>query len=124
MAVKSASTSTPPRTSQILSGPVPEPAPLSFTIGSTRITPVGFMDFTAVFRSKNVGSGLGTSFGTVPFANSVNGNLSEYRLSAQNSRLGARLDSHVSGFDVLGYLETDFLGFTPGHSAVTTTEQM
>ena len=117
---QAASTGTPPQTSQILSGPVPEPAPLSLSIGSTRITPVGFMDFTAVFRSKNVGSGLGTSFGTVPFANSVNGNLSEYRLSAQNSRLGARLDSHVRGFDVLGYVETDFLGFTPGNSAVTT----
>ena len=106
--VQAVSASTPPRTSQILSGPVPEPAPLSFSIGSTRITPVGFMDFTAVFRSKNVGSGLGTSFGTVPFANSVNGNLSEYRLSAQNSRLGARLDSHVRGFDVLGYWRPTF----------------
>ena len=118
--VQAVNASTSPRTSQILPVPVPEPAPLSFSIGSTRITPVGFMDFTAVFRSKNVGSGLGTSFGTVPFANSVNGNLSEYRLSAQNSRLGARLDSQVRGFDVLGYLETDFLGFTPGNSAVTT----
>ena len=118
--VQAASTSAPPRTPQLVSGPEPGPAPLSFSIGSTHITPVGFMDFTAVFRSKNVGSGLGTSFGTVPFANSVNGNLSEYRLSAQNSRLGARLDSQVRGFNLLGYLETDFLGFTPGNSAVTT----
>lgn len=118
--VQAASTNAPPRTSQILSGPVPDPAPLSFRIGSTHVTPVGFMDFTAVYRSKNVGSGLGTSFGTIPFANSVNGNLSEYRLSAQNSRVGARLDSQVRGFNLLGYLETDFLGFTPGNSAVTT----
>ena len=78
------------------------------------------MDFTGVFRSKNVGSGLGTSFGTIPFSNSVNGNLSEYRLSAQNSRLGARLDSQVKDFHVQGYVETDFLGFVPGNSAVTT----
>ena len=116
--VQAASTSAPPRPLQVL--PEPGPSPLSFSIGSTHITPVGFMDFTAVFRSKNVGSGLGTSFGTVPFANSVNGNLSEYRLSAQNSRLGARLDSQVRGFNLLGYLETDFLGFIPGNSAVTT----
>src|SRR5262245_45831111 len=107
---------------QVLPGSEGEPrmAPLSLSIGATQITPVGFMDFTAVFRSKNVGSGLGTSFGTIPFSNSVNGNLSEYRLSAQNSRLGARLDSQVKGFHVLGYVETDFLGFVPGNSAVTT----
>ena len=78
------------------------------------------MDFTAVLRSKNVGSGLGTNFGAIPFNNSVNGNLSEYRLSAQNSRLGARLDTEVRGVNVLGYLETDFLGYTPGNAAVTT----
>jgi hypothetical protein len=113
-------TSATPSTSQLLSDGEPKTSPLSFGIGSTRITPVGFMDFTAVFRSKNVGSGLGTSFGTVPFEDSVNGNLWEYRLSAQNSRLGARLDSNVKGFDVLGYVETDFLGFVPGNSAVTT----
>ena len=113
---------TPPMAPQVLSGSEAESktAPLSFSIGATKITPVGFMDFTAVFRSKNVGSGLGTSFGTIPFSNSVNGNLSEYRLSAQNSRLGARLDSQVKGFQVLGYVEADFLGFVPGNSAVTT----
>ena len=98
----------------------PKPSPLSLGIGSTQITPVGFMDFTLISRSKNVGSGLGTNFGAIPFNNSVDGNLSEYRLSAQNSRLGARLDTKVLGLNVLGYLETDFLGYTPGNAAVTT----
>jgi hypothetical protein len=95
-------------------------SPLSLSIGATQITPIGFMDFTAILRSKNVGSGLGTNFGAIPFKDSVNGNLSEYRLSAQNSRLGARLDTEVRGVNLLGYLETDFLGYTPGNAAVTS----
>jgi hypothetical protein len=97
-----------------------KPSPLSIGIGSAQITPVGFLDLTAIYRSKNVGSGLGTNFGAIPFNNSVDGNLSETRLSAQNSRLGARLDTKVLGVNVLGYLETDFLGYTPGNAAVTS----
>src|SRR5439155_9469999 len=41
-------------------------APLQLHIGSAAITPVGFMDFTAVFRSTNPGSGIGTNFGSIP----------------------------------------------------------
>ena len=45
------------------------PAPLSLKIGNTFITPVGFMDLTWVTRSTNVGSGIGTNFGSIPFNN-------------------------------------------------------
>jgi hypothetical protein len=108
------------QTSMALPESEPKPSPLSVGIGSTQITPIGFMDFTAIYRGKNVGSGLGTNFGAIPFNNSVDGNLSEYRLSAQNSRLGARLDTKVLGVNLLGYLETDFLGYSPGNAAVTS----
>ena len=97
-----------------------KPSPLSFRIGTAHLTPFGFVDFTAVIRDKNVGSGIGTNFGAVPFNNTVNGNLREFRLSAQNSRLGLRVDAKVRGADLLGYLETDFLGFAPGNVAVTS----
>src|SRR5690348_12001197 len=40
---------------------------LSFKIGGADFTPVGFLDFTTVYRSTNVGSGIGTSFGSIPF---------------------------------------------------------
>ena len=36
-----------------------EETPLQLRIGSATITPVGFMDFTAVYRSTNPGSGPG-----------------------------------------------------------------
>jgi hypothetical protein len=95
-------------------------APLQLHIGSASITPVGFMDFTAVFRSTNPGSGIGTNFGSIPYNSGVTGNISEFRLSAQNSRIGLRVDAKVHGANVLGYLESDFLGPLAGNGAVTS----
>jgi hypothetical protein len=88
-------------------------SPLSFRIGVADFTPVGFMDFTAVWRSTNSG-GIGTGFGGIPYAtaSSAPGNLNEMRFSAQNSRFGVRVDSEVLGAKVRGYMEADFLGAT------------
>jgi hypothetical protein len=99
---------------------VNQDAPLSLRIGSASITPVGFMDFTAVFRSTNLGSGIGTNFGSIPFNNTAAGKLTEVRLSAQNSRIGFRVDANVKGANVIGYFESDFLGSVPGNVAVTS----
>jgi hypothetical protein len=95
-------------------------APLSFRIGNASITPLGFMDFTTVYRDRGAGTGIGTNFGGIPFRNTVPGMLSEFRFSAQNSRVGLRVDAKVNGADVLGYLESDFLGFSPGNAAVSS----
>jgi hypothetical protein len=95
-------------------------APLQFHIGSATIMPVGFMDFTTVFRSTNPGTGIGTNFGSVPYNTATSGNISEFRLSTQNSRLGIRVDADVKGAHVLGYMESDFLGSNPGNVAVTS----
>ncbi len=95
-------------------------SPLQLHVGSATITPIGFMDFTGVFRSTNPGSGIGTNFGSLPYNSAVNGNNTEFRLSAQNSRLGIRVDANVHGASVLGYMESDFLGFLPANGAVTS----
>lgn len=84
--------------------------PTQLKIGNAYITPVGFMDMTAVSRSTNPGSGIGTNFGSIPYANTQGGSLTETRLSIQNSRIGARIDANVAGTKVLGYWESDFLG--------------
>lgn len=95
-------------------------SPLFFSIGDAKFTPLGFMDFTEYVRSTAIGSGIGTSFGNAPFRNTPAGQLSENRFSAQNSRIGLRIDSSVHGASVLGYLESDFLGFAPTNIAVTS----
>lgn len=95
------------------------PAPLSLRIGSADLTLGGFADFTAMYRSTNVG-GIGTSFGSIPYSNTPNGRLSETRFSAQNSRLKFKVTSKVGKTKVTGYLESDFLGLQPGSAYVTS----
>lgn len=86
-------------------------SPLSFRIGGADFTPLGFLDMTGVFRSTDVGSGIGTSFGGIPFnAASPAGQLTELRFSAQNSRIGLKVDSDPGDYHVRGYIEADFLG--------------
>jgi hypothetical protein len=93
---------------------------LSFRIGIADFTPFGFMDFTGVYRNEDTGSAIGSSFGSVPFSNGSTGQLSETKFSAQNSRVGLRVDSNVNGTKVLGYLETDFLGNAASNLYVTS----
>ena len=119
-----------PAASTPLAFPAPAPAaqqqnvvpesPLQIHLGSATITPVGFMDFTNVIRTTNPGSGIGTNFGSIPYSNATNGNSEEFRFSAQNSRVGIRVDANVMGANVLGYLESDFLGALPANGAVTS----
>jgi hypothetical protein len=96
-------------------------APLSFKIGSAEFTPGGFLDFTALYRSTNVGSGIATAFGSIPFNNQLpQGGLSETRLSGQYSRLSLKVDTHLTDSTSLtGYVETDFLGFQPANAYQT-----
>ncbi len=101
-------------------GAEPQKSPLSFKIGDADFTPGGFMDFTAIFRSTNVGSGIGTTFGTIPYNGTLAESLSETRLTMQNSRLSLGVTSKVEGYDVKGYVEADFLGNAAGTVFVTS----
>jgi hypothetical protein len=96
------------------------PSSLSIKIGNTTFTPLGFVDATFFGRSTNLGSGIGTNFGAVPYNNSATAHLSEMNFSTQNSRIGFRVDSEVLGAKVLGYFEADFLGNQPANLFVTS----
>jgi hypothetical protein len=101
----------------------PEP-PLQLHIGTASITPVGFMDFSTVYRTHAAGGSIGTSFASIPYGSSgsaaYQNNLSETRLSMQNSRVGFRVDADVKGAHVIGYMEADFLGNNPANVAVSS----
>jgi hypothetical protein len=97
-----------------------EASPLQFKIGSAYITPVGFMDFTGVFRSHDEGTGIGTNFAGIKYGNSFNTHLTELRESMQNSRIGFRVDALIKGAHVMGYMESDFLGNNPGNVSVSS----
>ena len=114
-----------PTTSEMSSTPqektgAEEVSPLQLRIGSAFITPVGFVDFTSVYRSHDGGSGIGTNFAGIPYGNVMGNNLSEFRFSMQNSRIGFRVDAMVKGAHVIGYMESDFLGNDPGNVAVSS----
>jgi hypothetical protein len=121
----SSSSSVPALNTSISANPdnqgVPE-SPLQLKVGSAYITPVGFMDFTSVWRSRNGGSGIGTNFAGIPYRtpDTFQSNLSESRFSMQNSRIGFRVDANVKGSHVIGYMEADFLGNNPTNVAVSS----
>ena len=85
-------------------------SPLSFRIGAAEFTPGGFVDFTNIFRSTNTGNPGGTSFGAIPFSNTIAGHDTEDRMTASNSRLSLKATSEYKGFKATGYMEMDFLG--------------
>ncbi|MGE5570281.1 MAG: hypothetical protein ACM3S5_14690 [Rhodospirillales bacterium] len=95
-------------------------SPLSFRIGAAEFTPGASVDLTSVFRSTNVGSGVGTAFGSIPFENTPAGMLTESRLSAQKSRVNLKVTSQFGKQKLTGYLETDFNGVAPGSLNVTS----
>lgn len=95
-------------------------APLSIRFGNGSLTPGGWVDFTAYYRSTDVGSGLGTSFASIPFNNTVTGGLSETRFTAQSSRITLRADELFGATKVFGYAEADFNGYLPSNAYVST----
>src|ERR1700686_3773504 len=95
-------------------------APAFIRLGSTCLVPIGFMDLTAVWRDKNTGSSIGSNFGSVPYNNTVNGKLSEFRFSPQNSRIGFRFDGDWKGTHFIGYNEFDFNG-TSGSNGIAVS---
>jgi hypothetical protein len=96
----------------------PAASPLTIRIGDTDFRLGGFLDAAAIIRSTNVGSGPATTFGTIPFANTPPGNLSETRLSAQSSRVNLLVTTTLGDGAVKGFFEIDFLGNGPGNAFV------
>jgi hypothetical protein len=103
-----------------------QPEGNAIPIGPAQLRIGGYFGLTAVTRSTNSGGGTGTSFGSIPYEDTVRGNVSETRLSAQASRLSIRVDAAFpedsARFQSLaGYFEMDFNGSTSGTVAVTST---
>ena len=80
--LNAATTTSPAPAAPVVTDTPPAPAqqqpqtqgdqPLSFHIGGADFTPGGFLDFTSIFRTTNVGT-LGTTFFNIPFNNTTQG---------------------------------------------------
>jgi len=97
------------------------PTTPALELGPAKVRLIGYAALTNIFRSTNAGGNVATNFATIPFDNTVAGNTSEYRLSAQNTRLALRTDVDLASSKIAGYFEVDFLGLVPGNVPVTPT---
>lgn len=97
-------------------------SPLSFKIGAADFTPGGWADITGIFRTTDIGSGTGTTFQSLPFNNTLpQGALSEFRFTAQTSRISMKVDAPVTdSTHVIAYIESDFNGFQPPNAYLNT----
>jgi hypothetical protein len=101
-----------------------EASPLFLKLGSATFTPGGWIDFTSIYRTTDVGSGFTTALATIPYNNTAAGALSENRLTAANSRLSLRVDEAFGKVKVYGYGEIDFNGTAPGNVYVSTNSDV
>jgi hypothetical protein len=109
---------------QVAPAKTDQSGPLNLRIGDAYITPVGFMDLTNTWRSTNSGASLATNFGNFPYNNTPAGRLTEDKLTAQNSRIGFRVDTVFKGWRVLGYYEGDFVGQIAANNTQVTSNPM
>ena len=93
----------------------------ALNLGPAKIRLIGYTAFTGLYRTTNSGGNVGTSFASLPFDNTVPGNTSEFRLSAQSTRLALRADADLKSSKAAGYFEMDFGGAVPGNVAVTSS---
>src|SRR5215468_1625938 len=98
----------------------PKESPLSFRIGAADFTPGGYVDFENVFRSTNTGNVAGTNFWAIPFSNTVQGHLTEFRSTGQYSRFNLKTSAKYGKNDITGFIEFDFNGNDPGNVFVTS----
>ena len=95
-------------------------------VGAAQLRIGGYLGVTGLYRSTNGGGGTGTSFASIPYKDTLQGNVSESRLTAQASRITLRVDADFPEdrprFRKLGgYFEMDFNGAVSGTIAVTST---
>ncbi len=70
----------------------------------------GFVDFENIFRTTNTGNNIATAFGSIPYSNTAQGQVTEFRSTAQYSRFNVKFAGNFGGNQITAYLETDFSG--------------
>lgn len=70
----------------------------------------GFVEATAMVRSRNQNADVGETFGNIPLDGTANANLSSFRMSSRHSRLSLLARARGERVTATGYFEGDFLG--------------
>jgi hypothetical protein len=92
----------------------------SWRIGGAEFKVGGMAQFLGVWRDENTGNGIATLFGQVPYNNTIQGNQTDGRFSAQASQLNLKVKEEIGGAHATAYFEGDFLGNSASNNFVTT----
>lgn len=106
-----------PATYETQAGEMPKPP--TFRTGPLRITLGGFIELATIWRNRNETADVGSTFSGIPFGNSPQSAVSEFRFSARQSRISLLIQGDpYEGAHVEGWFETDFLGAAPTANSV------
>jgi hypothetical protein len=105
--------------------------PNSIAYKHIRITPGGFLETTEFYRSHATISDQATPFNSIPLGgffqpgtstpSGVNPYLSEFGITARDSRISLRADADAGTTKLTGYFEMDFFGTSPTANLNQTT---
>ena len=88
--------------------------PMALHYKGLTLTPGGFLEATALVRTRNENADIANSYSNIPLNGSSNSRLSEFRGSVRNSELSLLMQaSPNSSTKLTAYVETDFLGAAP-----------
>jgi hypothetical protein len=87
--------------------------PTAFRFKGLTLTPGGFLNSTALVRTRNENADAATNYSSIPLDGSPNANLSELRGTARTSQLSLLIEGTAGDTKLRGYVETDFLGAAP-----------
>jgi len=82
----------------------------SVKLGDAVLDLGGFVDLENIFRTTNTQSNIATAYGAIPYGNTPQGNVTEFRTTAQFSRLSVKVTDNYRGNHLVGYVEGDFSG--------------
>jgi hypothetical protein len=99
--------------------------PATIAYKGIRITPGGFIELTGLYRTHATTSDQATPFNAIPLGRQVSGgynaNLSEFGMTARDSRITLRGDADAGTTKLAAYYEMDFFGTGPTSNPNQTT---
>ena len=87
--------------------------PLTIRFRGITLTPGGFLDATGIYRTHNENADAISTFGNIPFSETANASLSEFRGTGRETRISFLAEGKVSHWKASGYAEFDFEGAAP-----------
>jgi hypothetical protein len=84
--------------------------PIAIRYKGVKLSPGGFVAADAVWRQHQVQADVATPFGTLPFDGTPMARLTEFRLSARQTRISMLAETGAGNVSLAGYVELDMLG--------------